>query len=127
MQGNITSTQQSGGLNFGSGNSVGQVGDVVAGNQVRGGVENQGRIDGQSVGVNMGTIIYGRAPEPAPPEQPAPSEAEQARKLLATLKRRQYVLQLQAATTGINTRPEVQIELEDLEAQIARLEAQMGA
>src|SRR5262249_49491873 len=57
------SQQQSGGANLGVGNTIGQTGDIVAGDQTRGVVDNDGRIDGVAVGVNLGTIVYGRAPE----------------------------------------------------------------
>ena len=55
--------QQSGGANLGVGNTIGSVGDVVAGSQTRGSVDNQGRIAGVAVGVNLGTIVYGRTPQ----------------------------------------------------------------
>src|SRR5262249_29478004 len=57
------SQQQSGGANLGVGNTIGQTGDIVAGDQTRGTVDNQGRINGVAVGVNLGTIVYGRRPE----------------------------------------------------------------
>ena len=61
LRGQITQ-QQSGGANLGAGNTGGQTDDIAASNQTRGVVDNQGRINGVAVGVNLGTIIYGRLP-----------------------------------------------------------------
>src|SRR5262245_35417136 len=41
--------------------------------------------------------------------------------------RRLRILEQQAAITGVNTRPEVLTEIEDLQASIARIDAQLAA
>ena len=55
--------QQGGGVNIGVGNTISLVGDVAVGSQTRGQVDNQGRIEGVAVGINLGTIVYGRTPQ----------------------------------------------------------------
>jgi formylglycine-generating enzyme required for sulfatase activity/energy-coupling factor transporter ATP-binding protein EcfA2 len=64
--------QQSGGVNFGIGAHIDQMGDAVSGDKVmgdkvegnlyRGEITVHGNNYGQIVGVNLGTIIYGRDP-----------------------------------------------------------------
>ena len=103
VHGSVTHVQQSGGINFGSGNTFGSVGDIVAGDKVGG-----DKVLGDKI------INYG-----AP--QPADTDAEYINKLLAESVRRLRVLEIQAARTGYNTRPEVINEIEDMRREIARL------
>ncbi|MBK9945509.1 MAG: SUMF1/EgtB/PvdO family nonheme iron enzyme [Kouleothrix sp.] len=49
-------TQQSGGVNLDAGNTIQQVGDVLAESQTKGAVENPGTLHGNAVGVNYGTV-----------------------------------------------------------------------
>ena len=105
VHGNITSTQQSGGVNFGSGNTFGQMGDVVAGDKAAG-----DKVAGDKI------VHYG-----AP--RPADTGPEHTRAQIDTLTRRLRVLEQQAALFGYNVRPEVTMEIEDLQRTIARLQA----
>jgi hypothetical protein len=71
VHGPITVTQQSGGINFGSGNVIGQIGDVVAGNKhVTTGPTISGPIHAQTVNVaTEQTITHGAAASmPAAPQ-----------------------------------------------------------
>jgi hypothetical protein len=71
VHGPITVTQQSGGINFGSGNVIGQIGDVVAGNKhVTTGPTISGPIHAQTVHVaTEQTITHGAAASmPAAPQ-----------------------------------------------------------
>jgi hypothetical protein len=106
VHGNITHTQQSGGVNFGSGNKIEKIGDVVAGDKV----------DGDKV---LGDKImhYDAA-------KPADTGPEHIGRLIDMHTRRLRVLEEQAARTGYNARPEVQTEIEDIRAEVARLQAQ---
>jgi hypothetical protein len=86
VHGNITSIQQSGGVNFGSGNRIGRIGDVVAGDKVMG-----DKVAGNKT-VNQGPQIFGNitsgrdtniattqminnAASPHPPTDPPPTPA----------------------------------------------------
>ena len=105
MHGNITSTQQSGGVNFGSGNTIKKMGDVVAGDKVSG-----DKVLGDK-------ILNYSAPKPAD------TGPEHTRAQIGTLTRRLRVLEQQAAIFGYNVRPEVSMEIDDIRLQIARLQA----
>lgn len=93
-------TNQTGGINLGSGNTISNTGDIFGGDKVMG---NK-------------TVNYG-APHPAD------TSPVHLRRLIDLHTRRLRVLEEQAALTGINTRPEVQTEIEDIRTEIARLEA----
>lgn len=54
-------------------------------------------------------------------------EIEQLQTLITTNTRRLYKLQQQAAAYGLSTPPEIQIQIEDLEAQIAELKQKLNA
>lgn len=101
-------TNQSGGVNCGSGNTITNSGDVFGGDKVQG-----DKVMGNK------NINYG-----AP--RPADTSPDHIQRLLDLHTRRLRVLEQQAAITGLNVRPEVQIEIEDLRAEIARLEAVLG-
>lgn len=105
VHGNITSTQQSGGVNFGSGNTIQKMGDVVAGDKVNG-----DKVLGDKI------LNYG-APKPAD------TGPEHTRAQIDTLTRRLRVLEQQAAIFGYNVRPEVLMEIDEIRLQIARLQA----
>ena len=92
-------------MNFGSGNTFGQMGDVVAGDKVAG-----DKVAGDKI------VHYG-----AP--RPAETGPEHTRAQIDTLTRRLRVLEQQAALFGYNVRPEVTMEIEDLQRTIARLQA----
>lgn len=104
VHGGITHTQQSGGVNFGSGNTIERTGDVVAGDKVAG-----DKVMGDKI------MNYG-APKPAD------TGPEHIRHLIDQHTRRLRVLESQAAATGYNVRPEVQNEIEDIRAELARLQ-----
>jgi replicative DNA helicase len=53
-------------------------------------------------------------------------EIDQLQKLLTTNTRRLYKLQDQAAKYGLSTPPEIQIEIEDLEAEIVELKQKLN-
>lgn len=105
VQGGINHVQQSGGINLGSGNTFGQLGDLVAGDKVMG-----DKISGDKI------INYG-APKPAD------LGPEHIRALMDKHARRLQVLENQAATFGYNVRPEVQNEIEDIRGELVRLQA----
>ena len=54
-------------------------------------------------------------------------EIKQLQTLITTNTRRLYKLQQQAAAYGISTPPEIQLQIEDLEAEIAELKQQLAA
>jgi hypothetical protein len=54
-------------------------------------------------------------------------EIEQLQKLITTNTRRLYKLQQQAAAYGLSTPPEIQLQIEDLEAEIAELKQKLNA
>lgn len=108
VHGNITSTQQSGGVNFGSGNTIKKMGDVVAGDKVAG-----DKVQGDKV------VHYG-APKPAD------TGPEHTRGQIDVLTRRLRVLEQQAAIFGYNVRPEVSMEIDDIRLQIAQLQELLG-
>lgn len=56
-----------------------------------------------------------------------PDLEQSRRELLATKQRRLHALQQQAALHGIDTRPEVTIEIEDITREIASLQAELDA
>jgi hypothetical protein len=56
-----------------------------------------------------------------------PSDCEHIRRLLASHTRRLHELENRAATEGIRTPPEVTTEMEDIRAEIARLQRLLGA
>ena len=105
VHGGITHTQQSGGINFGSGNKIDQIGDIVAGDKIAG-----DKVLGDKI------LNYG-APKPAD------TGPEHVQRLIDLHTRRLRVLEEQAARTGFNVRPEVQTEIEDIRGEIARLRA----
>lgn len=105
VHGPITHVQQSGGINFGSGNTIGSIGDIVAGDKVSG-----DKVLGDKV------VNYG-----AP--RPAETSPDHVRRLIDLHTRRLRVLEEQAALSGYNARPEVRTEIDDIRAEIARLEA----
>lgn len=53
-------------------------------------------------------------------------EVEQLQTLIATNTRRLYKLQQQAASYGLSTPPEIQIQIEDLETEIAELKQKLN-
>jgi hypothetical protein len=105
VHGGISHVQQSGGINFGSGNTIGTIGDVVAGDKIGG-----DKVLGDKI------MNYG-APKPAD------TGPEHLRLLIDQHIRRLRVLESQAAVYGYNARPEVQNEIEDIRAELARLQA----
>jgi hypothetical protein len=108
-------THQSGGINLGSGNTVGTIGDIVAGDKVGGDKVTGDKVGGDKVLGNK-VINYG-----AP--QPAYTDADSVKRLIAENTRRLQVLEIQAARTGYRTSPEVLNEIEDTRREIARLRA----
>lgn len=108
VHGPVTNTQQSGGVNFGSGNRIGVLGDFVGGDKVQG-----DKVQGDKI-THYGA--YGTPP-------PADTSPEHLRLLIELHTRRLRVLETQAARTGYNARPEVVNEIEEIQAEIARLEA----
>lgn len=94
--------QQSGGVNMGIGNTIGEIGDVFAGDKVSGGKH-----------------IYYSSP------RPADTSPEHLRRLIEARTQRLRVLELEAARTGYSARPEVLNEIKDLRTEIAQLEAQL--
>jgi hypothetical protein len=92
VHGGITHTQQSGGVNFGSGNTIEKMGDVIAGDKVAG-----DKVLGDKI------MHYG-APKLAD------TGPEHIHHLIDQHTRRLRVLETQAAATGYNVRPEVQNE-----------------
>jgi hypothetical protein len=105
VHGGITYTQQSGGVNFGSGNTIEGMDDIVAGDKVGG-----DKVLGDKI------LNYG-APKPA---DASPAHVQ---RLIDLHTRRLRVLEEQAVRTGYNVRPEVQTEIEDIRAELARLQA----
>jgi hypothetical protein len=105
VHGGISHVQQSGGINLGSGNTFGQLGDLVAGDKVAG-----DKVSGDKI------VDYG-APKPAD------TGPEHIRALIDRHTRRLRVLEQQAATFGYSVRPEVQNEIEDIQRELARLQA----
>jgi len=103
-----THTQQSGGINLGTGNRLGVQGDFVGGDKVGG-----DKVQGDKI-THSGTYD-------APP--PADTSPDHLRRLIKLHSRRLQVLKEQAARTGYHARPEVVTEIEEIEAEIARLEA----
>jgi hypothetical protein len=57
--------------------------------------------------------------------QPADTDADYLQRLIDISTRRLRVLEEQAARGGYSARPEVQIEIEDIRAEIGRLQALM--
>jgi hypothetical protein len=110
VHGGISHTQQSGGVNFGTGNTIEKIGDVVAGDKVAGDKVLGDKVSGDKV------INYG-APKPAD------TGPEHIHRLIDQHTRRLRVLENQAAAFGYNVRPEVQTEIEDIRAELARLQA----
>jgi hypothetical protein len=96
---------QSGGVNFGVGGTFGDVtiGDVVGGDKISG-----DKVMGNKL------INYG-----AP--RPADLSKEHLQSLIAQHTRRLRALEIQAAQTGFNARPEVIVEMEDIRSEISRL------
>jgi hypothetical protein len=109
VHGNISQVQQSGGVNFGSGNTISRMGDVVAGDKVAG-----DKVLGDKI------LHYG-APKPA---DTGPAHIG---RLVDMHTRRLRVLEEQAARSGYNVRPEVQTEIDDIRAEVARLQALLDA
>jgi hypothetical protein len=103
-------TYQTGGINFGSGNTIGSIGDVVAGDKIGGDKVSGDKVMGDKV------INYG-----AP--RPADTAPEHLRRLIELHTRRLRVLDEQATRAGYNARPEVLNEIDDIRAEIARLQA----
>lgn len=103
VHGPVTHTQQSGGINLGTGNSIGALGDIVSGDKV----------GGDKIGGNK--VVEG--------PRPADTSPDHLRRLIGLHTRRLRVLEEQAARTGLNARPEVVTEIEEIRAEIARLEA----
>jgi CHAT domain len=95
---------KTGGIDFGNAR-IGSIGDVVAGDKIGG-----DKVMGDKV------INYG-APRPA---DTAPAHIQQ---LIEEYTRRLRVLEVQAARAGYNARPEVLTEIDEIRAEIARLQA----
>lgn len=116
VHGNISHVQQSGGINLGSGNTFGQLGDLVAGDKVMrdkvsgNKIVNQHRLASDSTDLDIGSA-------------PATVEPDRIRALINKHTRRLQILEEQAATFGRNVRPEVQTEIEDIQYELARLQA----
>lgn len=113
VHGGVSHVEQSGGINFGSGNRIGSIGDIVAGDKVMGDKVLGDKIVGSREG------DYGALPAGS-------SEPEHIRRLIDRLTRRLRVLEEQAASAGYGARPEVLTEIVEIRAEIARLKALPG-
>jgi hypothetical protein len=70
-------------------------------------------------------VVKGMTEAVSAPADLPDSDVEQLKKLIATKTRRLHVLQLQAAQYGLSTPPEVTLQIEDLEAEIAELKREL--
>ena len=70
-------------------------------------------------------LLQGTTETESGPFELPDTEVEQLKKLITTETRRLHALQLQAAQYGLSTPPEVTIEIEDLEAEIAKLKRKL--
>jgi len=126
VHGNITH-QQSGGINLGSGNQIGSIGDVVAGDKhVTEGPRMSGPItSGRNTNIATNQTISNTATDDRQtnPPRPADSGPEHIQQMIEEYTRRLRVLEVQSVRAGNNARPEVLTEIEDIRAEIARLQA----
>ena len=103
-------TVQSGGVNFGQGNTIGSVGDVIGGDKVAG-----DKIQGNK-------IVYGSGSEQLPAiEDLDPNDTAQVQKMFDVRRKRLNALQLQAARYGIDAPVHITLEIEQLEGEVERL------
>lgn len=105
FSGATISIEQSGGVNFGVGNTIGMIGDVFNGDKVQG-----DKFSGDK------HVHYG-APSPAS------TETAHIQRLIDINTSRLRVLEQQAATFGNYAPPHIITELDTLRAEIARLKA----
>jgi hypothetical protein len=70
-------------------------------------------------------LLQGTTEAVSAPSDLPDAEIEQLKKLIAKNTRRLHALQLKAAQYGLSTPPEVTIEIEDLEAEIAELKRKL--
>jgi hypothetical protein len=115
-------TIQSGGVNYGSGNTINMTGDVVGGDKISGDKVKGDYISGDK------HVYYG-APRPADTNAAprlADTNADHVQGLINDYTRRLRILERQAAMTGIDTRPHIRTEMEDIRAEIARLRELLG-
>ena len=91
--------EQSGGVNFGIGNTIGPVGEIVAGNKLSGGTHGD-----HGAPELMGTM------------------RDHRQHLIDTHSKRLRILETQAARSGYSAPPEVLTEIEAIRAEIARLQ-----
>jgi hypothetical protein len=104
VHGSVTHVEQSGGINFGTGNTIERIGDIVGGDKIGG-----DKVLGDKH-VHFGALL------------PADTGPDHIQRLIDLNTRRLRVLEEQAARGGYNARPEVLTEIEDIRAEIARLQ-----
>lgn len=128
-------TNQSSGVNYGSGNTINHTGDVVAGDKFSGDkvagdkhvYNNQGPNQGAQ-GVFHGPVTFNQGS--AQPAEPRRSNVQGSPSHLQTMlrikTRRLEELEKQAGYNGPNTRPEVLMEMDELREEIANIKQQLG-
>lgn len=71
------------------------------------------------------TKLFSKVPSPSKLELLVMSQQAETQKLITISQRRLQILKEQRALKGINTEPHILIEIEDLEAEIAKLQAKL--
>ena len=104
VHGPVTHVEQSGGVNFGAGNTIKRIGDIVGGDKIGG-----DKVQGDK-------HVHFGAP------RPADTSPDHLQRLIDINTRRLRVLEEQAARGGYSARPEVLTEIDDIRAEVARLQ-----